>query len=277
MKIFKLKHFLILMALGLLWSCQMEDIVSNSPDAIAAIKKQPLPDGVPSPADDNFKFDKTQYYHNGALIKDTTQIKTMVSNCSAMLISGNRRDLYVTDKEARVINNEYNGLQAKNASNKAAALDGDNYIHYFYETANYNYVTFFRSFYYFSLTGPNTYNVVKSIRIMLFTKTASQSQPVLDSEFTSSINSTPNKIIQLLSRDPFNDRPNQELSFTININNVTRYKRRVHFLSEDNRNIYFDIIAGQKIEVNGSQGRTGTYGFNGVGNFKILSHNSEKI
>jgi hypothetical protein len=268
------------MALGLLWSCQMEDVVTNSPNAIAARKKQPLPDGVPSEADDVFEFDKTQYYHNGVLIKDTTQIKEMVSNCRAMLIDGNRKDVYVTEQEATVVNNDYEALQSKNASNKAvAAIDGDNYLHYFYEVSDYIENTpqgTFTDYTYFSLLGPNTYNIPKTITYSSYTKESSAINPVAN--FLNLVN--PNASIRdYLSAQVWfisNQYKFGDLYFTINVRNTTRFKRKVHFQSEDNRHIYYTVLSGRSLNLNGSQ-INNIFRFAGAYNFRILFHNSQKI
>ena len=96
MKNFELKYFAMIMAFGMLWSCQTEQAFS---DVVATTKKVPVADGVASAADDQYRFDKIAYVYAGNVIKDTIQIKEMLKNANALYINGDKREIFLTKDE----------------------------------------------------------------------------------------------------------------------------------------------------------------------------------
>ena len=264
----------MIITVSLLWSCQTESIVA---DEVVVTKRKPLLDGVPSEADDIYNFKNLQYYHNDKLLKDTTEIKNLMDSARALNIDGNKREIFYTEQEATAFKNK-SDVVTSGFGSRTAALDGDDYLHYFYEvyanplTGDYYYLR------YFSVKGPENYSVEKdAIRIHVYKdkKSSDFNDPELvDNFLTGSQTAAERKMNYYLKGNSGNS-----IAYTVNIVNTTRYDRKVTFESGSGKFVYITVNAGKQAAINGSA--TGsdprTYKFNGVSDFAILKHSSNKI
>lgn len=298
MKIFKLKYFVILMALGFLWSCQTEDVVANSHGAVAGIKKHYERDGIPSDSDDQYEFSKSQYYHNNILLTDTIQIANLLSNARLLNIDGARKDICVTDQEATLLNQKLNISTSKTGANTAtAALDGDPYLHYFYEVTrsgpdNRNY-----EFVYFNILGPHTHSSTtpRYYTINYFQRAGSSGDPIYKRDFNSATmaNGTAFQNLYLVlsnsnASDNLGVKPHFvttggltdfDMMFTINIHNTTRYTRNVEIEGIGGAMVRISIPAKSRKPLHGSNNSSMGSNpriFNGINNFTIKYVRSNK-
>ena len=272
MKIFNIKYFAVVILTVLLWSCQTEQIVS---DEIVATKKIPLSDGRPSEADDVNDFKNLQYYHNDKVLNDTIEIKNLMSKARAINIVGNRREIFVTEQEASVFKNKTNSLN----TSRSAALDGDDYLHYFYEVSRSPNSGDYYYYNYFSTKGTQDYSVEKNaVRIHVYKVEkifVNIYDPIFANDFlTGSKPAAEQKINFYLKGNTSNN-----IYYTVNIRNTTLYNRKVTFESASGKFVYVTVNAGTQTAISGSA--TGsdprTFKFNGVSDFVILKHSSNKI
>ncbi len=253
---------MLTLVVGLLWSCQTEQAITN--DVAATTKKQPLPDGIPSDADDQYEFAKSKFYHNEELITDTITIKNMLANAKGLHIdeTGYNKKIFLTNQELETFENT-----TENPANKStAALDGDNYLHYFYEVHyQRNPALGIDYFYYFNIVGPRTYSTTGA-------KVDAYHSGTLEPFFVASYTSGYGIDYYLV----WDGETNFTKSSTINVVNTTRYSRRVTFTSLDARTILRDISSKGRIEiqVNSTIYATSCAGISG---FKIKSHSSQKL
>jgi len=280
MKIFKLKYFVILMVLGLLGSCQMEDVVTNSPNAIAARKKQPLPDGIPSDADDPYEFDKSQYYNNNVRLTDTTQIKNLLNSSRLLYIDGSTKYICTTDQEATLL---YQKLNIDTSmSSRAAALDGDNYMHYMYEINRDNAYGAGNEFYYFNIVGPH-YTSDKNINFYtnVYRRTTDNvnTRPTLMPGLTHDGESINCYITTGLCLYIYPYYEQFHCYFTINCINVTRFTRLVTFEGVSGRKVQVRINSKKSASIGGLRKTHGgvVTKFNGIDGFKLNRVYSQKV
>lgn len=264
MKIFKLKYFLILIAFGLLGSCQVENVAFEAPEAIVT-KKVPLPDGIPSEADDLYAFEKSQYYREGKLITDTIVIKDLLKDCKLLFVDGTRKEIYTTNQEAERFKGELN--KKNNNNNKAtASSDGDEYIQFFYEI-NRGYTNSDISYlFYFSFLGPQTTSTRETVNLIRYTKSGVQ-EPIYSSSNDYYFNFS----------DYLTGGYVYDVRYTINVINTTRYRRTLSINSDDGRYIISYIYPGVLAEYNGRHRSNGAdKNFNGMGGFKIKDYSTQK-
>ncbi|MFV8353352.1 hypothetical protein [Flavobacterium sp. XS2P14] len=261
MKIFKLKIFAMITMTALLWSCQTEQIVA---DEVTSSKKKPLPDGIPSDGDDVYEFAKSRYTHNGKVITDTLQIINMLSSASGLHIdeTGNNKQIFVTDQELQSFEN----TTEKNTAYRTAVLDGDNYLHYFFEVSKQDGT--YKTLFYFSIVGPRIYGNVGGFGIHTYTKVGTNAPELAG--FVSDASYS-------LSAYMYNQGSTSESRYTdINVKNTTRYNRRVKFISEDGRTVTRDLSSRTHTVFRAGSTSTSKT-FAGLSNFKIKRHESIKL
>ena len=249
---------------ALLWSCQTEQIVA---DEVTSSKKKPLPDGIPSDGDDVYEFAKSRYTHNGKVITDTLQIMSMLSSARGLHIdeTGNNKQIFVTTQER----DSFDNTTEKNAAYRTAALDGDNYLHYFFETSYYVKAQDWTQLLYFNIVGPRLYSNTADFNVQGYTKdgTANPTGP-------SSATFTTGSTISQYMYDSSTALPYRNTD--INVYNTTRYKRRVKFYSENLDLVTRDLAPSGRVTLRAASG-PGKYTFAGLAAFKIKRHESIKL
>ena len=279
------------MALGFLWSCQSEDVVANSPAPKTEIKKHFELDGIPCDADDYYEFSKSQYYQNNKLLIDTLQIKKLLSNARLLQIDGTRKDICVTDQEVNMLNQKLKIPTSTSA--KTDALDGDNYLQYFYEIARYDKTrpTVYCEFMYFSIVGPHTHSSAllnaESYQFSYCTRTGLSGSPTYVKDYNTAImtgGSNFRDLYQLLSNCentnawlPESKLEHFDVNYTINVVNHTRFTRSVEIVADNGTVIRFTILPKGKRSLSGSHSYAGVRTTNGINNFIVKWVRSNKV
>lgn len=264
MEIFKLKHLVIIVVASLLWSCQAEHAFS---DEVTSSKKKPLPYGIPSDADDVYEFDKSTYTHNGKVITDTLKIMNMLSSASGLHIdeTGYNKQIFVTSEERESFDN----TTENNEANRIAALDGDNYLHYFFEISYYVRAQDWTQLLYVNVVGPKLYSNTADFTVHGYIK-ESTGNPYGPNSGTFANGLTLSQYMY----DSSTALPNR---FTdINVKNTSRYKRRVKFISEDGRTVSRDL-ASRTYTTFRAASWPGRQTFAGIAAFKVKRHESIKL
>jgi hypothetical protein len=291
MKIFKLKHFLILMVLGLLWSCQIEEeVAAHSSAAVGIRKKRFERDGIPSDSDDQYEFSKSQYYHNDKLLRDTIQIANLLSNARLLHIDGTRKDICVTDQEAKAFSAKLN-LQNNDQNRAAASSDGDNYMQYFYEIARIDTTrpTRYCDFLYFTIEGPHKHSseqaAAENYTFKHYKRTGLTGGPSYVRDWnTSGLHADFKNLFHLLSycQDGHTTMvPNTllnhyEVDFTINVYNTTRFKRNVEIVADNGTVVSFSLLPKAHRSLSGKHYYDVPRKFNGINNFIVKWVRSNK-
>ena len=246
---------------ALLWSCQTEQIVA---DEVTSSKKKPLPDGIPSDGDDVYEFAKSRYTHNGKVITDTLQIMSMLSSARGLHIdeTGNNKQIFITRQERESFDNTTENKSA----NRTVALDGDNYLHYFFEIKVTSPNTEIDILNYVNVVGPWLYYNQASFQVQRFYQTTGTPFGYESSENTTN-----------LSEYMYNSNIGVENRNTdINVHNTTRYKRRVKFISEGGDIVSRDLASRSSLTLRAASTKTSKT-FAGLSNFKIKRHESIKL
>ncbi len=264
MKNFKIKYFVVLISsILLLLSCQTETVVS---DAVAiSTKKVPLPDGLPSAADDVYAFETSQYYLKGKLITDTIVIKDLLKDCKLLFVDGNRKEIYKTNQEAERFKTVSNNNNINNRG--TAALDGDDFIQFYFEIKHtYTNAPIYDGLFLFSILGPQSRFSNIRMEVTHLTQYPNQ-EPVF-------VNTTVRATNWSFYMD---SAPGQDVRYTVNVINTSRYRRSLTILSDDGRNITLNIHPGVPIAMNGRNLRGGAdRNFYGNSGFRIKSYSSDK-
>lgn len=279
MKIFKLKYLVLIMAFGLLWSCQTEQVLF---DAEATTKKVRLPDGIASDADDQYEFDKYKFYHNGTVLNDTTQIKELLKDARGLDINGSRKDIYVTEAELKSSDMYIKHMQHdENQSRSTQAANANNYMHYFYETTR-NWINQGKyGALYFNLKGPQSYYTITPNFIVHDVQWNYGATPVhLGDHNSDYLGGSYRQIAHYFNAQNHGTGHywNQNVSFTINVHNVTRNDRHVYFIHQwdATRLVRQRIYPHTSAEFHGNRKIDGTANFGGLYNFNVARHYSEE-
>jgi hypothetical protein len=274
MKQINVKFVALFILMATLWSCQTEQVVSNA--VAATTKKQPLPDGVPSDADDYLNFDTKKYFHAGQQIQDTTAIKKMLSQATGVETDENNNvNIYLTKAEATDLESRANASNPDNEANKAALVDGDNYLVYFFEinTVRKDYgVEINSQKYYANKLGPLNYeNTSTNLNWKYYIGTNYCCVKVVN-------------VYELLNY--YYENPSAGVVFntyyTVNVYNPTRYSRRVYFYNRyypanSPAKYYwasFVVPSKKSISIGGTLSKFNGTSLPGV---RILHHHSDKI
>lgn len=151
--------------------------------------------------------------------------------------TGYKKQIFVTKQERE----DFDAATEITANRATAALDGDNYIQYFYEFfTKANQSDNFDTLRYFSRVGPHTYYDTYSYSVNAYKRTLTTGDPVLVGSFTFS--TTLNGYYNTNSYDNF---------FQINVFNTTKYKRRVKFKSFADKIISRDVNSGAYFTLSG--------------------------
>jgi hypothetical protein len=279
-----MKKFKIIIALLIVitsqYSCQSEEIVAAK--GVTQVKKTPLPDGIPSDADDMYEFDKSQYYHNNKLLTDTTQIKNLLNNCRLLHIDGTKKTICVTDQEKALLNQKLN--IDNNISAKTNALDGDNFMHYFYEIHRDNSSGVGSEFYYFNKTGPHYINAVgNNFTVHFYKRLDDISNPSFKYDFTMQTGESINDLLSHCEKLPgiyiAGNLLHWNCFYTINVINTTRFKRLVTFQAIGGSIIQMVIEPKKRGQVGGRRQfhRGVIEKFNAIDNFRLNAVYSQKM
>jgi hypothetical protein len=258
---------------GLLWSCQTEAYVES-----ASKSKVVADGGLPSPLTDPYQFDKTQYYYGSQLVSDTLKIKNLMAQAKAIHIDENGKTyIYVTDAETKAFEAEMtkseNDSKNDQSAEGRAAVSGDKYIHYFFESGLYPRNQRKAYFEYTQLNG-QVLNYPGSYLTFNDYYAENGGTP----RFTGTTRGS------LDHYAVFNrNLSTANFFYEINVLNTTRYKRRLVFVSKDLiggiKKVYKDFSRGKSYTFYGQYNidSAGGVKFNGVSHFWIDKHNSWKI
>jgi hypothetical protein len=288
MKKLKSKMLLLTMLTIGLWSCEKEEVEQET----VAITK--APELVSTETNYDYKFATTNYYHLDKLLNDTIQIKKMYSNAKTVVIDGNRIDMYVTDQEAKIMNDKIDLLKQNNTQLQKEV--GNNMMVYKYETRYYDNLADFRIRRNFRLSRHITLRnnisdysnyqcpVTNENKNFLYTyylaftdwgspnpvwKPAPFGGWFRESELSDARNKKLSFSVTILPHN-LNLTPLNNISFLINLKNNSRYRSSVIFTSKYNQLMVVMFNPGQAIEMGGWTNYTG-YAFNGK-SFIINKH-----
>jgi hypothetical protein len=257
MKQIKLKFFALIVLIATFWSCQTEQFVAESS------KPKPIADGIPSPYDDYHRLTTTNYYHMGQKVTDTTIVKKMLLDAKVIAINGDRTDIYATENEAKMVNDEIENAQ--NGTTSKAGPDGDDFLIYFYEVNWHikpNYIQL-STLYYGTVRGPvGDYSVkAPSWKIWGYDKNNVKTKL---SDYT--------QYIRTLFTPEYRFVQSHDINYQINVYNPTRYTRTVVFEDQFRSKVTAVIPSRKSVTLYGWTNYAG-YAFNGK-SFVIKQHYS---
>ncbi len=263
MKNVKLKLFATAILASTLWCCQTENTVSSTQPKVM----EAAPDGIPSAYDDYHRLTTTNYYHLGQKVTDTTEIKKMLWNSKVVAVDGDRTDIYATESEAKVVNDEIEKARSATTSKAAVFVDADNFLVYFYEVnwhikSNYTQLS---TLYYTTIRGPiGDYNTFAPYwNIWGYDKNYAKTDL---SDYAQNLH--------VLFNPAYNFVQSHDIGYQINVYNPTRFYRTVVFEDSFHSKVTARIAPNKSVTLSGWTNYAG-YAFNGK-SFIIKQHYSYK-